>query len=292
VLLFDSEASWDFFRRDLPPALAGLGWQQGRNLALDWRFADRDAARLPGLAQALLRAGAQALLTPGTPATRALQQATRTVPIVTGVGDPVGAGFAASLSAPGGNITGLSYAVSELTQKQIQLLREMVPRARRLIVLLPDRRRPAFDLAAQVERSARAQGLLPQVIEAADVDALRRQLRGAGGSGDAAAFVIPFGTAIDQRALASVLLQSLLPAVFDQRGYVESGGLMSYRLDWDDQTGRTAAQLDKVLRGANPAELPFELPTRSQLVINAASARALGLEIPAALRLRADEVIP
>lgn len=292
VLLYDGPENWQFLRDELSPALLKLGWQEGANLVSDWRFARGDAARLAGLAQALLRDGADVLLTRGTPATRALQQATRTVPIVTGVGDPIGAGFAASLAAPGSNITGLSYAIAETSQKQIELLREIAPLATRLLVLVPADRSPVLaEVIAVVERNARAQRLEPQILRAGDAQALRQRLGEARGKGDAAAFVFAFGSLIPPRNLASALLQAGVAAVFDQRGYVDAGGLMSYRLDWDDQTQRIAAQLDKVLRGVPPAQLPFELPTRSALVLNAGTAKALGLKIPIALRMRADEVI-
>jgi putative ABC transport system substrate-binding protein len=295
ALLLDGESSWTFFRRDLAPVLAELGWHEGRNLRSDWRFADGDPSRLAALAEALLREGADVLLTRGTPATRALQRATSRVPIVTGVGDPLGAGFAASLAAPGGNVTGLSYAVVEAITKQVELLREMVPGAARLLVLVQASRAPSSaEPLAIVERVARAQSLVPQVVAAERLDDLRQAVRAARerhAPGALAAFSFSFGAAILPEALAPALLQERVPAVFDQRGYVEAGGLMSYRLNWEDQTRRTAVQLDKVLRGENPAGIPFELPTRSELVVNARTARALGLVIPRALRVRADEVI-
>lgn len=295
ALLLDADSSWTFFMRDLPPALAGLGWREGRNLAIDWRFADGDAARLPELAAALLRDGADALISRGTPATRALQRATSTVPIVTGVGDPVGAGFAASLAAPGGNITGLSYAQVENVTKQIELLRSMVPAATRLLVLLhAGRVSTGAEMLAVVERLARGQGLEPQLLTAARVDELRDKLRTARErhpTGAVVGFAFSFGGAMDPKDVALAALHAGVPTMFDQRGYVDSGGLMSYRLYWEDQTQRTAVQLAKVLRGENPARIPFELPTRSEFVINATAAKMLELAIPPVLRARADEVV-
>jgi putative tryptophan/tyrosine transport system substrate-binding protein len=295
VLLYDAAGSWDFLQRDLPPALAALGWQPGRNLALDWRFADGDPQRLPMLAEQLLALGCDALLSRGTPATRALAQATRTVPIVTGVGDPVGAGFAASLARPGSNVTGLSYAQVELVTKQLEFLRAIAPLARRLLVLVPaSRARFVDELTAPAQRVARAQGLQPTVALAQGLDDVRQALLAARQGQPAhsvVALVLSFGESVAPPALAAALLQAGVPAVFEQRFYVEAGGLLSYRLDWDDQTRSTALQLAKVLRGEDPAAIPFELPTRSQLVINARSARTLGLALPPALRARADEVI-
>lgn len=295
VLLYDAAASWDFLQRDLPPALTAVGWQQGRNLALSWRFADGHAQRLPALAAQLLDLGCDALLTRGTPATRALQQATRTVPIVTGVGDPVGAGFAVSLARPGGNITGLSYALAESATKQLELLRTLVPQARHLLVLVPGSRAPFVgEMTGPVQHVARTLGLTTKVALANGIDELRQALRAVRQDQPArtvAAYVMSFGVAADPAEMAAALLHAGMPAVFEHRFYVEAGGLLSYRLDWDDQTRSTALQLAKVLRGDDPAAIPFELPTRSQLVVNARSARALGLVLPSALRARADEVI-
>lgn len=295
VLLYAAAASWSFLQRDLPPALAAAGWHEGRHVALSWRFAQGDAQRLPELAAQLLTLGCHALLTRGTPATRALQQATRSVPIVTGVGDPVGAGFAASLARPGGNITGLSYALAESAGKQLELLRALAPQARRLLVLVPASRAGFVgEMTDPARRVAHSLGLQSTVALASGIEDLRQALDAARQGQPVrtvAAYVMSFGSAVEPSALAAALLQAGLPAVFDQRSYVEAGGLLSYRLDWEDQTRSTALQLAKVLRGQDPATVPFELPTRSQLVVNARSARALGLVVPPTVRARADEVL-
>ncbi len=292
VLLFDNAAAWDFLQRDLPPALARLGWVEGRNLVIDWRFADGDAARLPGLAQALVRDGATVLMTRGTPVTRVLQQAAPQKPIVTGVGDPLGAGFAGSLAAPGGNVTGLSYGAVEQTEKQLELLRELVPAARRLLILMPaSRGDSAPELARPVERVAARLGLSTARVLAIRAEDLRREAaaeRRRQPPGTLVAFAFSFGRAAD---LALAAQRERVPTVFDQRAFVEAGGLASYQLLWDDQTARIAAQLDKVLRGTPPAQVPFELPTRSELALNAAAARELGLTLTPALRARADAIV-
>ena len=295
ALLLDRVESWQFLRRDLGLELARLGWIDGRNLSSDWRFAEGRTERLSDLALGLLRDGADAVLTRGTPATRVLQRATSTIPIVTGVGDPVGSGFAATLAAPGGNITGLSYALVETVTKQLELLRELVPGLSRLHVLLDaSRASVASEQIGVVQQLASAQGLAPQVHNVAGIDGLRAALRAARAthaSQRVGAFVFSFGATIEPAAVAQAVLQAGIPAVFDQRGYVDVGGLLSYRLNWDDQTRHTAIQIDKVLRGADPARIPFELPTRSELVLNARTARLLQLPIPTALRLRADDVV-
>ncbi len=295
VLLFDSADNWQFLRNELAQALAQLGWVEDRTLHSDWRFADGDAARLRGLAEDLVRDGAQVLMARGTPATRALQQATRNtpnpIPIATGVGDPVGAGFAASLARPGGNITGLSYESVSATRKQIELLRQMVPRLTHLLVLVHASRAPFLEeLSAAAERNAREQGLKPMRSVWRDETELRQALVRPRSEGPRAALMFS-SLALPPATLARTLLQAGVASVFEHRAFVDNGGLMSWRLDWSDQTQRAAAQLDKLLRGASPAHIPFEQPTRSQFVINAGTAKALGLVIPPALLVLADEVI-
>ena len=292
VLLFDRPQNWGFLVTELQQALTELGWIEGKNLRTDWRYAEGDAARLPALADALARSGAHAILTRGTPATRALQRATLTVPILTGVGDPIGAGFARSYAQPGGNITGISYAMVETQRKQLELLREMVPRLARLTLLLnADRQAFAQEITRVAQAEAKAVGIGTRMALIEDTGDLGRALKDVGATSTHAALVFGFGRDVDPKVFARIALQAGVPTMFDQRTYVDSGGLMSYRLDWDNQIQRTAAQIDKVFRGDKPAQIPFELPTRSELVINAGTAKALGLTIPNTLRVRADEVI-
>lgn len=229
------------------------------------------------------------------PATRVLQQATRGVPIVTSVGDPVGAGFAASLAAPGSNITGLSYAVAETVAKQLELLREIAPRTRLLLHVMPANRAPFVEqLAAAVDHLAAHLGWRVQRVLVSRVDELRTAMKRAREGQPTltvSACVASFGYSMDPKDVALAPLHAGVPAVFEHRFYVESGGPLSWRLDWPDQTQRIAVQLAKVLRGENPAGIPFELPTTSEMALNANSAKMLGLTIPPALRARADEVI-
>jgi putative ABC transport system substrate-binding protein len=292
ALLFDRQESWADFRDGLRSELAALGWVDGSSLAMDWRFAEGDAKRLPALAAALCNSGVDAIVTRGTPATRALQQATKSIPILTGVGDPVGSGFAQSFARPGGNISGISYALNEISQKQFELLREAVPRMSRLtFVVKSDRRATADETTRMVRSLARGAAIESRFVFAADAPELRKALPRAGDSGSEAALVHSFGASISPGEVAAIVLAARLPAMFDQRAYVDAGGLMSYRLDWENQTRRTAAQLDKVLRGTSPAQIPFELPTRSELVVNATTAKALGVTLPGTLLLQADAVV-
>jgi putative tryptophan/tyrosine transport system substrate-binding protein len=292
VLLFDSAQTWDWLRLPLRDALAQLGWVEGGNLRIEWSHADGDAARLPALAKAMVASGVHVILSNGSPATRALQAATQSLPIVTGVGDPVGQGYAQSLARPGGNITGLSYAVVEAARKQLELLRELVPGLARVSLVLRQNRRPfAADISFGAETAAREAGLTTRLALADTEAELLAELQRVPGRGGHAALVFGFAASIEPGVLARAMLRARVPAAYDQRRYVEAGGLVSYQLDWPNQTERFASQLAKVLRGDNPAQIPFEFPTRSELVLNAGTARQLGLTVPTSLRLRADAVI-
>lgn len=291
ILLFDRPESWAFFGPELRRELAGLGWFEGSNLTIDWHFAGGDGRRLPALAAKITRSGADAILTRGTPATRALQRATSTIPILTGLGDPIGGGFAQSLSHPGGNITGISYALAETSRKQVELLREMVPRLSRVTIVF-DASKQAFasESTQAAQSAARESTITTQVVLVSNTDELRKALQPKGTSGVDAALV--YGVAsTEPNEIAAILLRSNLPSMFDQREFVVSGGLMSYRLNWENQTQRAAAQIDKVFRGEHPAQIPFEFPTRSEFIVNAKTAKALGLAIPRTILVRADEVI-
>jgi putative ABC transport system substrate-binding protein len=291
VLLFDRPEVWRRFAGELVDAMLGLGWREGMNLHIDWRYAEAHEDRLGALARALAGSGAHVLLTRGTPATRACREATTSVPIVTGVGDPIGSGFAASLARPGGNITGLSFAHVELSRKRLELIREWLPQLKRLTVIYPS------NLASQAEEAVRPLRNAAQAAGIATKLALvdsGHDLRQAIGPRDAktaqAAYLFNLA-AIEPEAIAQIALAAGMPSFFGTQEFVMAGGLMSYDLKWDDQIRRTAEQIDRLFRGAHPAQMPFELPTRSELVINARTAAALSLPVPRVLRLRADEVI-
>ncbi|MBL8363454.1 MAG: ABC transporter substrate-binding protein [Rubrivivax sp.] len=293
VLMYDDASAWSARRAELERALAALGWTEGTSLRSDWRYAEGSEARLDELAGALVRSKVDTLLSNGVPATRALQRATRSVPIVTGIGDPVGMGYAQTLARPGGNVTGQSYAVVEAARKQIELLRELVPALASLALVLKANRRPyAGDITHGAQVAAREAGLATRLVLAADGAELERALRRGQGPGREGALVFGFTASIEPAEAVGATRSARVPAVFEQRRYVELGGLASYQLDWGgNQVQRLAAQLDKVLRGADPAALPFEFPTRSEVALNMAAARALGLAVPASLRVRADHVI-
>jgi putative ABC transport system substrate-binding protein len=292
VLLFDNAESWDSLPPLLLKELARLGWVEGTNLDVQWRYANGDPAALATLAAQLVKSGVDAILTRGTPSTRALQRATTTVPILTGVGDPVGFGFARTLAQPGGNITGISYATAEASRKQVELLRAIVPRLSMLLVVWPsDRGAITKELTRVMEDAAREMNVTPTVALVGNAADLRAALAADRPRGEFAAFVSGLDTKIEPKAVADLAIARGVPTMFEYRFYVDAGGLASYRFDWDNQVQRSAAQLDKVFRGDKPAQIPFEFPTRSEFVLNLATARSLGLTIPPPLRLRADALV-
>ncbi len=289
VLLFDNREAWDFLIPDLRKELADLGWVEGKNLQIEWHFANGDAERLQDLAVQIANSGIHVVLTRGTPATRALRKATSTLPILTGVGDPIGSGFAKTYSNPDGNITGLSWASVETYQKQIELLKEMMPSVSRVIIVLKRDRLPFLqDLTGSLTRAARELGLMSETAPVGSLVEAEAALLQARSQGANAAFILG---GITPREIAAIALRQRLPTVCEYSTYVEAGCLMSYRLDWENQTRRTAVQLDKVLRGMKLAQIPFELPTVSEFVINRSTANALGLTVPTALLIRANKIV-
>lgn len=291
VLLFDRPEVWRTFARELVDALARLGWRDGANLRIDWRYAEGDEKRLALLARSLVDSGVQVLLTRGTPATRACHEATRKVPILTGVGDPIGSGLAASLARPGGNITGLSFAHVELSLKRLELMREWLPQLNHLHVIYPSNLASQADEAVRPLRdAARGAGIATRLALVASAQDLSQAIGTRDTKASRAAYLFNLAS-IEPEVIAATALKAAMPSFFGTREFVIAGGLMSYELKWDDQTRRTAEQIDRLLRGAAPADMPFELPTRSELVLNAKTAAALGLAVPREVRLRADEVI-
>ena len=292
LVLKRRDKSGGSLERDLRSALAEFGWIVDRNLTIEWHSADNDQGRLPALAAQIVRSAPDAILTFLTPPTRALQLATTTIPIVTAVGDPLEFGMARSYARPGGNITGLSYGWVELQHKRIEFLRSAVPSATRLVIAMNARDASVTqDVSRSAMNAAREFGFVPEISLLATAADLHATLRS-----DRASAMIIYGfnvtsSPIKASEVIAVTLNKKVPTVVDDSESVSLGGLMSYELYWDDQAQRLAAQLDKVLRGVSPAEIPFELPTRSWLAVNRKTARVLGLALPPSLLARADEVI-
>ena len=274
--------------------LRELGWAEGQNLVLEYRWADGRFDRLPDLAAELVRRTVDVIVASPTPAALAAKEATGTIPIVgLSLTDPVGLGIIASLARPGGNVTGLSYSVGpSIFGKDLELLREVVPQVQRVAVL-SNPAGPAQPLTIRnIRVAAQALGLQLQLVEArgpGDFDgafaAMTREHAGA-------VFVVTDPAFVAHRArLTDLAIRKRLPSIFTQREDAEAGGLMSYGPRLSDLYRRAATYVDRILKGARPADLPVEEPTKFELVINLKTAKILGLTIPQSLLLRADQAI-
>jgi putative ABC transport system substrate-binding protein len=274
--------------------LRDLGYVEGKNIVIEGRYSEGKADRLPGLAAELVRLEVDVIVTgSGTPGPVAARRATSTIPIVmTIAGDPVGSGLVASLARPGGNVTGLSIVVPDLLGKQLQLLKEAVPTVSRVAVLSnPTNPAVAVSLGA-AEAAALSLHVQLQVLRARAVSELDGAMSAATREGAGALIVIGDSVFFGQRArIAKLAAQSHLPSMFLEREHAQAGGLMAYGPSFRDNYRRAATYVDRILRGAKPADLPVEQPRKFELLINLRTAKALGLTIPPAVLARADEVI-
>ena len=273
--------------------LRELGWVEGQNIVIDYRFADGRLDRLPDLAAELIRLKVDVIVAPATPAATAAKKATGTIPIVMiGVGDPVGAGFIASLARPGGNVTGSSYGVGlAVNSKQLELLKETVPKLRRLAILSNPTNPGHARWMSEFNEAGRSLGVQLQVVEARGPTEFDGAFAAMAKERVGALLVVADGTFMLHRTrLADLAARNRLPSL-GYRELVEAGGLMSYGPSLGDLWRRAATFVDKILKGAAPADLPVEQPTKFELVINLKTAKALGLTIPPSLLLRADQVI-
>jgi putative ABC transport system substrate-binding protein len=271
--------------------LRELGWTEGSNLVVEFRHAGGLAEALPQLAAELVALRPDVIVTAGTTAIRALRAATTSIPIVmTGGGDPVGTGLVASLARPGGNITGVSLLGQEIIPKALSLLHEVVPQARR-IDLLGNAANPGNAYFAKVfADAARSLGIEGRMLEVRSVDDLEPAIGGT--RADALLSLSdPMFYANVERMAAAAIKRRLPLANNASRRFTEAGFLFSYSVNEQEVYRLAATYVDRILRGARPAEMPIEQPSRYELVINQKTARAIGVTIPRALLLRADEVI-
>ena len=277
--------------------LRDLGYVEGRNLLIEYRDAAGKTERFPALAAELVALKVDVIVAAGgTLAALAAKQATTTLPIVfAAVGNPVAEGLVTSLARPSGNVTGLSLVQQEIVGKSLELLKQAVPEVSRVALLLkpdsmPDRAKKDRLNAADV--AARALGVRLQVVEARGPEDFDRAFSDMTRARAGALTVL--ATPVfdsERRRLVDLAAKNRLPTVYSYRSYVEAGGLMSYGPDLPDSFRRAATYVDKILKGAKPADLPVEQPTKFELVINLKTAKALGLAIPPSLLLRADQVI-
>jgi putative ABC transport system substrate-binding protein len=276
--------------------LRDLGYVEGRNIMIEYRSADGQFERLPNLAAELVGLKLDVIVTEGTPPTLAVKQATRTIPIVfAAAADAAGSGIVASLARPGGNITGLSFLGPELVGKCFELLKEAIPGATRVGVLWHPGglgERTLKDMLQETQVAARALALRVQLVEArspGDFEKAFSDLAGARAGALTVLTSIMFFS--ERRRLVDLAAKHHLPAVYPWREPVDAGGLMAYGPYLPDIFRRAATYVDKILKGAKPADLPVEQPIKFELVINLKTAKALGLTIPPSLLQRADEVV-
>lgn len=269
-----------------------LGWDEGRNIAIDYRWAEARSERYSEIAAEFSSRKVDVIVTWASAPTLAAKRATATIPIVFAAQmDPVGAGVVASLARPGGNVTGMSIQQTDTAGKRIELLREVVPKLARLAVMANSGAPGAMIEMREVVTTARTLGLEATPIEVRQADEIFSALESLKGRADAlyvATDPLIFSNRIRINAMAQA---QRLPTIFGGREYPEAGALMSYGPNWAELFRHAAEQVDKILRGTKPADIPVEQPTKFDLILNLKTAKAIGLELPPSLLARADEVI-
>jgi putative ABC transport system substrate-binding protein len=273
--------------------LQSLGWINGGNLRIEYRWAGEDPKRIRSYAAELVALKPDVIFTNTSLALLPLKQQTVTIPLVfTFIYDPVGSGFVESLARPGGNITGFTIGEFTLGSKMLELLKEVVPNLRRVGILLNPDQSPHLAMRRAIDEAAPALNLEAIPIDVRDAAEIERGIESLAGKSDRGLVVLPSPiTAVNRRLVIVLAARHGLPAVYGFRFFVKDGGLLSYGVEPLDLFRRAASYVDRILKGAKPADLPVENPTRFELAINLNAAKALGLQIPEAFLVRADEVI-
>src|SRR6516162_8029417 len=274
--------------------LREFGWIESRNLTIEYRYAEGRSERYAELAAEFVRLNVDVIVTYGTPAVAATKQATAVIPIVFAVaGDPIGSGLVSSLPRPGGNLTGLSLQKTDVADKRLELLREVVPALRGLAVMANAGNPVSVREMREVEATARRLGHKVAIFEIQRAEDIAPTFEALKGKGRADALYVCGDPLVDTNRIRIITLAlgARLPSMSDFPEYVEAGGLMFYGPNFPDLFRRAASYVDKILRGAKPADLPVEQPTKFDLVINLTTAKTLGLNLPEAFLLRADKVI-
>jgi len=274
--------------------LAELGYVEGKNILIEWRHTEAAKLdRLPVLAAELVRLKIEIIVTGGPPATRSAKEATATIPIVMGFDDdPVGNGFVKSLARPGGNITGLSALAPEISGKQLELLREIVPRLSRVVVLGTSIRPGNRQALEEIEIAAQAFGMKLQYLDVLGPKDIETAFRAASTGRADAVLVLSSPVFTSERTqIVDLAAKSRLPAMYPQQEFVQEGALMTYSVSVTNMYRRAATYVDKILKGAKPADLPIEQPTKFEFVINLKAAKQIGLTIPPNVLARANRVI-
>jgi putative ABC transport system substrate-binding protein len=276
--------------------LQGLGWIEGRNIRIDYRWAAADVDRMQALAKEMVSLQPDVIVGQTTQVVAALQRETKTIPIVfVIVSDPVGSGFVVSLPRPGGNITGFINIESSLSGKWIEMLKEIVPRVSRAAIIFNPETATYFAYYLQpFEAAARSSGFEPVAAPVHNAADIERVVASLGNRPDTGLVLMPDAFTVTRRNLELIILLAArhrVPTVYPFRYMVAAGGLVSYGIDTADLYRRASTYIDRILKGAKPADLPVQLPTKFELAINLKTAKALGLDMPAMLLGRADEVI-
>jgi putative tryptophan/tyrosine transport system substrate-binding protein len=280
----------DAFRQ----GLRELGYVEGRNIAIEWRAADGKRDRVPALVTELVGLKVTVIVSAGPLVTRAAKEATVTIPIVMAMDDdPVGNGFVPSLARPSGNITGLSRLAPELSGKRLEILKEVVPKLSRVAVFGTSTNEGNAQALKEIELAAGALGVKVQSLDVLNPKDIETAFQAAvKGRVDAGLMIVSGAIASSQRTeIVALAVKSRLPVMYEFPSYVEAGGLMFYGVDLRDFDRRAATYVDKILKGAKPADLPVEQPTKFEFIINLKAAKQIGLTIPPNVLVRADKVI-
>ena len=288
----DAHVVLDAFRQ----ALRERGYVEGQNIVIEYRSAAGKLERFPTLASELARLKVDLIVAANTPAARAARQATTVIPIVTPVmGDPLGDGLVASLARPGGNITGLTFLGPELVVKRLDLLKQALPRVSRVAAIWHPgayAEHTTRTMLQEAEAGARTLGVQLQLVEVRGPDELDRAFSTMTRERAEAVFVFPSSILFNERRrIVDLAARHRLPAMYQAREFVELGGFIAYGASIPDLFRRSATHVDKILRGAKPADLPVERPTKFELALNLKTAKALGLTIPQSVLLQADQVM-
>jgi putative ABC transport system substrate-binding protein len=280
-------SEWQAFRL----RLRELGYVEGKNLVIDARWADSVPERTTDLARELVAARPDVIVANGTPSTRAAMQATASIPIVfTGSADPVGAGLVASLARPGGNVTGSATLSTDTAAKRIELLREVVPGAKRFALLGPAASRGVTVFFQPLQEAAALQGASLRMLDAHDPESIKRAFD-AIAADPIDALIVSASSVGHRQQIAELAARTRLPVLYGSRKHLESGGLMAFAPDFSVLYRRAAEHAHRILQGAKPADIPVEQANIQRLSINLRAAKAIGISVPRSLLLRADDVI-
>jgi putative tryptophan/tyrosine transport system substrate-binding protein len=284
------QASWYQAFHD---GMRDLGWESGRNLLIEYSFADNKPDRLAALVQDLVRLNPNVIFVPTRPALPAVKEATTTIPIVfVSLGDPVAEGWVASLARPGGNLTGVAGLSPDIAGKRLELLRELVPSLLKVAVLWNPANSAEVAAVKATETAARSLGMSLFVEHIAGPGDFDRAIAAIAQSGAKSVIVLPDPMFLANRErLVELIRQSRLAAIYMETGFVAAGGLISYGPNFTELFRRASVYVDKILKGTKPADLPVEQPTKFELVVNLKTANAIGVTVPTSILLRATEVI-